>query len=118
MAIKTLAEGLIVVDLPLDEPHIGDELKNVNTIVGDNSNCDVIIDFSKVEIITSSSISNLLILRNLLHESRRRLILCDLGVPTKCIFTVAGLNEVFEFADDRATALASLQTAGSHAPSP
>ena len=98
----------MVVDLPAKEPKIADELKSVNNSVADGPDCDVIIDFSKVEIITSSSISNLLILRNLLSERGRRLIFCNVAVVTKCIFTVAGLDAVFEFAENKPSAVAAV----------
>jgi len=112
MGIQNLSEDVLVVELPSKEPEIAEELKTANETVSNERNCDVIIDFSGVEIITSSSLSNLLILRNLLSEHERRLILCNVAVVTKCIFTVAGLNDVFEFVNDQSTALAAVQHAG------
>ena len=112
MGIQNLSEDVLVVELPSKEPEIANELKTVNGTISDKRDCDVIIDFSGVEIITSSSISNLLILRNLLSEHGRRLILCNVAVVTKCIFTVAGLNDIFEFVNDQPTALAAVQHAG------
>jgi anti-anti-sigma factor len=112
MGIQSLSEDVLVVELPSKEPDIADELKTVNETVSKKHDCDVIIDFSGVEIITSSSLSNLLILRNLLSDHERRLVLCNLAVVTKCIFTVAGLNDVFEFVNDQPTALAAVQHAG------
>jgi len=103
-----LSEDVLVVELPSKEPNIADELKAVNETVSNKPDCDVIIDFSGVELITSSSISNLLILRNLLSEHGHRLILCSVAVITKCIFTVAGLDEVFDFVSDQPAALAAV----------
>jgi anti-anti-sigma factor len=108
MGIQSLSEDVLGVELPSKEPDIADELKAVNETVSSKPDCDVIIDFSVVEVMTSSSISNLLILRNLVYEHGRRLILCNVAVVTKCIFTVAGLNDVFEFANDQPTALAAV----------
>ncbi len=108
MGIQNLSEDVLVVELPSKEPKIANELKAINETVSNKRDCDVIIDFSGVEIITSSSISNLLILRNLMFEHGRRLILCNIAVVTTCIFTVAGLNEIFDFADDQSTALAAV----------
>jgi len=109
MGIQNFSEDVLFVDLPLREPQIGDELKNLNEIVSTRSECDVVIDFSKVEIVTSSDISNLLTLRALLREHKRQLILCSVSTLTKGIFTVAGLDAVFEFADDKHAALAAIQ---------
>ena len=110
MSIQSPPKNLIVVNLPSKEPQIANELESLNKIVGDNPDSDVIIDFSSVEIITSSSLSNLMILRNLLHKSGRRLILCNVAVVTKCIFNVAGLDEIFEFANDKPTAVAAVHS--------
>jgi len=111
MGVQNLPEDILLVDLPLKEPQIANKLKSVNETMSNNGNCNVIIDFSGVEIITSSSISNLIILLKLLQERGRQLILCNVAVVTKCIFTVAGLDQVFDFADDRSAALAAM-----HAP--
>lgn len=110
MAIRNLSEDVILVELPSDGSKRADELKTVNEILSGNCKCDVIVDFSKVEIINSWNVSNLLILRSLLEDSGHRLILCNVTTVTKCIFVVAGLSEVFAFADDRAAALAIIQS--------
>ncbi|MGD8501585.1 MAG: STAS domain-containing protein [Phycisphaerales bacterium] len=109
MGIKNLSEDVILVDLPSEASRRADELKAVNETVSEKCDCDVIIDFSKVEIINSWNISNLLILRSLLEDSGRQLILCNVGTVAKCIFVVAGLNEVFVFADNQPAALAAVQ---------
>jgi anti-anti-sigma factor len=111
MGIQNLSEDIVLVELPFKEPQIADELKAVNEIASNKPDLDVIIDFSKVEIVTSSSIGNLIILRNLLHERGRRLMLCNVAPMTKCIFVVAGLKDIFEFVDDKSTALAAVQHA-------
>jgi anti-anti-sigma factor len=111
MGIQNLSEDVVLVELPFKEPQIADELKAVNEIASSKPDLDVIIDFSKVEIVTSSSIGNLIILRNLLHERGRQLMLCNVAPMTKCIFVVAGLKDIFEFVDDKSTALAAVQHA-------
>ena len=88
MTIHHPPENLIIVELPSKELEIGDELKKVNEIAAKNTECDVIIDFAVVEAITSSSLSNLLILHNLLAGQGHRLVLCNVSFITKCIFNV------------------------------
>lgn len=110
MGIQHPPENLVVVKLPSNELEIAKELKEVNDKASENFSCDVIIDFSIVEVITSSSLSNLLILHNMLAERDNRLILCNVSVITKCIFRVAGLDHVFEFADNRSAATATIHT--------
>jgi anti-anti-sigma factor len=112
MGIKNLSKDVLLVELPSNSPKIAYELKAVNEAVSkEKGNRDVVIDFSRVEIINSSNTSNLLILHNLLQNSGHRLILCNVATVTKCIFVVAGLDEVFEFADDRSMALVTVQHA-------
>ena len=111
MAIQKFSENVLLVDLPFKEPQIGEELKSINEIVSNRDDCDVIVDFFRVEIITSSSLSNLIILRRLLCEHGRELILCNVAIVTKYIFTVAGLDKVFDFVDDKFAALAAVECA-------
>jgi len=109
MGTQNFSEDVLFVDLPRNTLQIENELKNLNETVSTRSDCDVVIDFFRVEIITSSSISNLLILRKLLQEHGRQLILCNVAIMTKYIFTVAGLDKIFDFVDDRLSAMAAVQ---------
>ena len=108
MGIQNWSEDVILVDLP-QEPNMGDELNTVTEMVRDRGDCDVVIDFSSVDIVTSSSLSKLLKLRKLLADCGHRLIFCNVAAATKGIFTVTGLDGIFEIADDKFVALASLQ---------
>lgn len=118
MGIQKLSKDVILVELPHDGSKRSDELKKVNETVGSAGNCDVIVDFSLVEIVNSWNISNLLILRDLLQKAGRQLVLCNITTVTKCIFVVAGLSEVFTFADDRSAALEMIQNSKSSAAAP
>jgi len=108
MGIHNLLDNLIYVELPAEGTQISDEFKALNETVTNREDCDVIIDFSRIEIINSSNISNLLILRSILQDKGRRLILCGVSTITKCIFVVAGLAEIFDFIDDKSAALAEI----------
>jgi len=108
MGIRNLSENIIVAELPSDGPERADELKNLNETINNNDQFDVIVDFSKVEIINSWNISNLLILRDMLENAGRKLILCNISTITKCIFVVAGLSEIFVFVDNMSAALAAI----------
>ena len=111
MVIKNVSKDVLLVKMPSKSPKIAYELKAVNQTVSKKGGRDVIIDFSRVEIINSSNISNLLILHNLLQDSGHRLILCNVATVTKCIFVVAGLDSVFDFVDDQPAAIATVQNA-------
>ncbi len=108
MGIQNLSENVVLVDLP-QEPEMSDELKSVIEIVRDRGDCDVVIDFSSVDIVTSSSLSKLLKLRKLLDNCEHRLVFCSVAAATRGIFTVTGLDGIFELADDKFVALAGLQ---------
>jgi anti-anti-sigma factor len=108
MGIQDWSDDIVLADLP-KEPGMADEIKTVSEIVRDRGNCDVVMDFSAVDIITSSSLSKLLRLRKLLADCGHRLVFCNVAAATKGIFTVTGLDGVFELADDKFVALASLQ---------
>jgi anti-anti-sigma factor len=108
MGIQDWSDDVILVDLP-QEPHMGDELKTVIEIIRDRGNCDAVVDFSSIDIVTSSSLSKLLKLRKLLADCGHKLVLCNVAPATKGIFTVTGLDGVFELVDDKFVALASLQ---------
>jgi len=108
MGIQNWSENIVLVDLPA-EPEIADELKAVLDIVRDRGDCDVVIDFSGVDILTSSSLSALLKLRKLLSDCGRRLVFCNVAAATKNIFVTTGIDEIFEFVGDKFLALAGLQ---------
>jgi len=108
MGIQNWSENIILVDLP-SEPQMGDEIKIVTGIVRDRGDCDAVVDFSSVDIITSSSLSKLLKLRKLLADCGHRLVFCNVAAATKGIFTVTGLDGIFEVVEDKFVALAGLQ---------
>lgn len=108
MGIQNWSDEIILVDLP-GEPEMGEELLAVTEMVRNRGDCDVVIDFSEVDIITSSSLSKLLRLRKLLADCEHKLIFCNVAPATRGVFTVTGLTDVFEFVEDKFVALASLQ---------
>ena len=108
MGIQNWSDDVILVDLQ-SEPEMGEELATVTTMVRDRGDCDVVIDFAQVDIVTSSSLSKMLKLRKLLADCGHKLVFCCVAPATKGVFTVTGLDGVFEFADDKFVALASLQ---------
>ena len=108
MGIQNWSENIILVDLPA-EPQLGDELKTVADIIKDRGDCDVVMDFSAIDIISSSSLSKLLKLRKQLTDSDHQLIFCNVAPATKGIFAVTGLEGIFKVADDKFVALAGLQ---------
>lgn len=111
MGIQNLAENIIFVTV-IKEQQISKEISTINEFVINKGNCHVIIDFSRVEWINSSDINNLIILHNLLCRDGYQLILCDVAVPTKCIFAVIGFDKFFTFADNKRMALEIIKNTG------
>ncbi|MHC4083943.1 MAG: STAS domain-containing protein [Planctomycetota bacterium] len=107
MGIDHPSQGILTVDLP-PEPEMGPELEIVAEVVRDGVDCDLVVDFSRADIVTSSSISKLLKLNKLLSDRGHRLVLCNAATATKGIFKVAGLDGVFEFTADESAAFASI----------
>lgn len=110
MGIDHSSQGILIVDL-LPEPDTCTELENAAKVVREESDCDVVVDFSSVNIITSSSISKLLKLNKVLDGYGRRLVLCGLVNATKQIFKLAGLDQVFDFTDGKSAALTAVKNA-------
>jgi len=110
MSVENWSDDVLLVSLPA-EPEISDELGAVVEVVRDKRQCDLVIDFSGVHLITSATIAELLKLRELLIESGRRLVLCSVSRLIKGIFTVAALGHAFHFADDASAALKSIEAA-------
>jgi len=117
MGIQNWSENTIFVDLHR-EPKMRDELKTVTDIVHDRGDCNVIIDFSAVDIITSSSLSALLKLRLSLADNEHQLVFCNVQTFTKKAFEITGLDGIFELADDKDLLFANLQSLEKGASSP
>ena len=110
MGIQDWSDDVILVNLA-KEPDMGEELQTVIGMVTENENRDVVVNFSDVDILTSSSIAKLLKLRKILHDNQQKLVLCCVQPQTKNIFHVTGLDTVFSFVQDQFIALAGLQMA-------
>ena len=110
MEKHNLSENVILVKLPPADPKISEELKQLNENLSQKSDCDVVLDFLNVEVINSSNISNLLILRALVEGHGRKIILYNVRTITKCIFVVAGLSDCFVFIDNMDDVIKAVQS--------
>jgi anti-anti-sigma factor len=57
----------------------------------------------------SANVAKLLRLRKKMMQLGRRLIICDINSHVQGIFSVTGLDKMFDFAGDVSTALATVQ---------
>jgi len=93
-------ERVVTVDLAVASKSLK-ELDALRKTLRRKHGCTVMVDFSKVDVLASEGIMRLLELREFLQERSGRLILCCVSQPTKDIFTVTGLDHVFEFSCDK-----------------
>jgi anti-anti-sigma factor len=101
---------MVLVELP-GEPEANDELENIIRCVRDRYDCWVVLDLSKVTILTSTSLAALLRLKKLLDGRGQTLLLCSVGHTTQGVISVMGLDAFFEIATDRFDALAKAAAA-------
>lgn len=110
MGIQDWSDDIVLVKLA-KEPDMGDELLTTIDMVKQKGGCGVVVDFSDIDIMTSSSIAKLLKLRKTLVDCGGEFVLCGVSPNTMHIFSITGLDKVFRFADDQFIALASVQMA-------
>ena len=104
MGIQNLSSNVLLITL-FEQPQHEEELEKVNKGLSDEFHCNVVVDFCKVQMLTSGTISNLVTLDRLLKESGYLLVLCNVPSKTERIFIRLGLKKVFEFAKDELAAL-------------
>lgn len=108
MGIQNFSEDVLLITLP-KQPQHGQEIDIVNKLLSDSVDFDVLVDFSKVEILTSESICGLMILDKLLTGSGHKIVLYNLPSAIKQIFVRTGLLTVFDLADDELDAQQHIQ---------
>lgn len=93
-----------------DEPGFSDELRPLtDTLQSQENPPGLVVDLSDVTQINSSNLSQLLRLRKLMVERDTQLRLAGPSDAVWSIFIMTGLDKVFHFAEDTATALTELQ---------
>ncbi|MBX3352136.1 MAG: STAS domain-containing protein [Phycisphaeraceae bacterium] len=94
-----------------DEPALSEEINAVVARLNRESETapHVVLNMRDVTYLNSSNIAQLLTLRRELRERQRSLRLCSIADSVWQLFLVTGLDKVFVFAPDPASAIASLQ---------
>lgn len=114
MGIQYFSGNILLITLP-ERPQQDDELEEVTKILSEKVDHDVMVDFSRVELLTSATLCRLMILDRLLRGLGRVLILYNVSSEIKHVFIRTGLETVFEFADDELAAFRHIRSA-SHIP--
>ena len=107
MAFQRWSEDIVTAELA-EEPNFTEDLGALTAEV-EASPRSVVLNFSAVDFLNSSNISKLLKLRKILTAADKRLVLCGINTQVWGVFLVTGLDKIFEYTDDTATALATLQ---------
>lgn len=108
MSIENWSESIVVVELQ-DDPGFTDDMSTLLDQLNTRKGVNVVLNFTGVSYLNSSNIAKLLKLRRQLVSEKRRLVMCGIDTTVWGLFLVTGLDKVFEFADNVATGLASVQ---------
>ena len=109
MAIQDWSDNIAVVDLQ-DDPQFTEDLNALIEHIESHTDIDVVLNFTAITFLNSSNIAKLLKLRKIVMiNNHRKLRLCGISTHVWGVFLVTGLDKIFDFADDVATGLASLQ---------
>jgi anti-sigma B factor antagonist len=103
------SETIVVADLQ-DEPTFSEEVSSLTSELDRrDERLDVVLNFSDVSYVNSSNIAQLLRLRKSVVEHGGRLKLAGVHDTVWSVMILTGLDKVFEFASDKATAIAAVQ---------
>lgn len=106
------SEGIVLAQLG-DEPELSEELSGVYARFGgqdrEGEPAHVVLNFTGVTYLNSSHIASLLRLRKRVHDAGKKLILCSVNDQIWSMILLTGLDKVFTFSPDPATALASVR---------
>lgn len=109
MSLQQWSETIVVGELQND-PAFSDDLVSLQEMVNSDSSLDVVLDLNSIDYLNSSNIAKLLKLRKVVVGNHRRsLKLCSVGTHVWGLFLVTGLDKVFDFVDNVAEGLASVQ---------
>jgi anti-anti-sigma factor len=109
MGVQNLTEEIVLVTLP-KQPQGDSEIERATRMIHTDGAHHVIIDFSLVDMISSSTISELIIIENELHEVDRQLVLCSVPQKIQRLLTQVGLQSLFRCADNEFAALQLLNS--------
>jgi anti-anti-sigma regulatory factor len=104
MSILRWSKDMIFVDLPGEVSKCG-ELQTVIRMLREGGAYDVVVDFSHVHVVGGAWLARLREIQRLANECGRRLTLCSVAPAMRGIFSIAHLDDRFEFAGDRFAAL-------------
>lgn len=109
MPINDWSDEITIAELS-DEPTFSEDVAALmRRFEGDGPPTDLVLNLQGVTYLNSSNIAQLLRLRKKVTSVGRRMRICAVPDSVWGVMMVTGLDKIFEFTDDVATSLASLQ---------
>lgn len=110
MPINEWSDDILIAEMN-DEPAFGEDMDLLHRRLDERGDDlpDVIVDMRNVSYLNSSNIAQLLKLRKKLLLGEARLRVCSMNDACWSVLLITGLDKIFDFTEDVATSLASLQ---------
>ena len=109
MAVEQWSDSVILANLQ-DDPAFTEDMNLLIEMVETRPGAHCVLDLSEVNYMNSSNIAKMLKLRRALAETPpSQLRICGITTSVWGIFLVTGLDKIFEFCDNVASGLASVQ---------
>jgi anti-anti-sigma factor len=107
MTIQNWSDHIVMAEMA-DEASFTEDVNSLMEMAEQQPR-DMVLNFGQVGMLNSSNIARLLKLRKIVSGKSRRLVLCGINTQVWGVFLVTGLDKIFEYTKDTATALATLQ---------
>lgn len=110
MPVNRWSDDIAIVEFG-DEPQFSEDIAAFTRLLADEKGLEpsAVFDMAGVTYLNSSNIAQLLKLRKHLHTAGRQLRIAGVTDPLWGLLITSGLDKIFAFTPDTATALASLQ---------
>ena len=81
--------------------------KELHKLVDERAYKKILLDFTKVKLLSSSALGVLITLQKKAREIKGRVVLCGLRPELRKVFKITSMDRLFDFYDDESAGLAS-----------
>ena len=89
----------------LDESNIEGIGRELLTLIEQNAQIRLLLDFGNVQYLSSAALGKLITVNKRVAEDNGKLVLCSIRPQIYEVFQITKLNKIFDIADDEAMAL-------------
>jgi len=109
MSLNQWNDDILILEL-LDEPDFSDDTDAIlaKLRVEESTMPHAVVDLQNVTKLNSSNLGAMIEIKKLLQTKNRRMIICNISDSIWSTMLATGLDQVFEFIENTAVALASL----------